>query len=767
MVPVQRPARRRARPHRRHLAAPAACRSTSRRPTPTTSRRRSRFAVRRRPVAGAAQPRGASSASASWRRTDRWIPELLSLATALDNSRKDQTYNTPAVATLFLLADQLDWMLGLGGLDGCVERTTRDLEPPLRLGRRTASSRRRSSPTPAKRSLVVGTIDFADEVDAAAVAATLRANGIVDTEPYRKLGRNQLRIGMFPAIDLADVQALTACIDWVVERLGGLMRVLVAEKIGASRRDLLREHFDVDEGDATSSRIDEYDGILIRSATKLTADLIERATRLKAIGRAGVGVDNVDVPAATKRGIIVANAPQSNVVTAAEHTMALLLALARNVPQAHAEPHRRQVGALEVLGRRAAGQDARHPRLRPHRPARRPARARASACASSPSTRSSAPSATATSASRRPRPPTTSTPQADFLTLHLPKTPETEGWLDAEALAKCKDGVRVLNVARGPLIVDEDLEAALDSRQGRRRGARRLPLRADHRATRSSGAPTSSSRRTSAPRPPRRPTAPASRPPSRSSPRSPAARSRRAVNVPAVAAEDLEVLGPVPAALAATSAGWRWRWPRARASTASTSSCSAASPSATRARSAIEVLLGVLAGHTEEEVNAVNAPAIAEERGIEIVETRERPGARLRRPRARDRAPGEQRVRVVGTTLGRRNRPHLLEAWGQRFNLQLERAHRAVPLPRPARHDRPRRHRVRRERRQHLLGRRRPRARRTATRTSRSWSSPPTTAVPRRGRRADRRPRRLRRRPRGCAGLAPGRADWFTAAARG
>ena len=152
--------------------------------------------------------------------TDRWIPESLSLATALDNSRKDQTYNTPAVATLFLLADQLDWMLGLGGLDGCVAAHARELRPPLRLGAGAATSRRRSSPIPAKRSLVVGTIDFADEVDAAAVAATLRANGIVDTEPYRKLGRNQLRIGLFPAIDLADVQALTACIDWVVDRLG-------------------------------------------------------------------------------------------------------------------------------------------------------------------------------------------------------------------------------------------------------------------------------------------------------------------------------------------------------------------------------------------------------------------------------------------------------------------------------------------------------------------------------------------------------------------
>jgi phosphoserine aminotransferase len=150
--------------------------------------------------------------------SERWIPESLSLATALDNSRKDQTYNTPAVATLFLLADQLDWMLGLGGLDGCVQRTRANSGHLYGWAQDSAFA----TPfvvDPAKRSLVVGTIDFADEVDAAAVAATLRANGIVDTEPYRKLGRNQLRIGLFPAIDLADVQALTACIDWVVDRM--------------------------------------------------------------------------------------------------------------------------------------------------------------------------------------------------------------------------------------------------------------------------------------------------------------------------------------------------------------------------------------------------------------------------------------------------------------------------------------------------------------------------------------------------------------------
>jgi phosphoserine aminotransferase len=147
----------------------------------------------------------------------RWIPDFLSLSTALDNSLKDQTYNTPAIATLVLLADQIEWMLGLGGLNGCVARTTASSDSLYSWAEASAYA----TPfvvDPAKRSLVVGTIDFADTVDAAAVARTLRANGIVDVEPYRKLGRNQLRVAMFPAVDTADVEALTACIDYVVQR---------------------------------------------------------------------------------------------------------------------------------------------------------------------------------------------------------------------------------------------------------------------------------------------------------------------------------------------------------------------------------------------------------------------------------------------------------------------------------------------------------------------------------------------------------------------
>jgi phosphoserine aminotransferase len=146
----------------------------------------------------------------------RWIPESLSLKTALENSAKDQTYNTPAIATLFLLADQLEWMLERGGLEAMVARTTESSDHLYRW----AEDHTHAAPfvrDPAKRSLVVGTIDFSREVDAAGLAATLRANGIVDVEPYRKLGRNQLRIAMFPATDPADVRALTGCVDFVLE----------------------------------------------------------------------------------------------------------------------------------------------------------------------------------------------------------------------------------------------------------------------------------------------------------------------------------------------------------------------------------------------------------------------------------------------------------------------------------------------------------------------------------------------------------------------
>ena len=194
------------------------------RPTPTTSRRRRPSP----PRAASGSPLLSPAAIARIEELDgggdgRWQPPFLSLAVALENSRKEQTYNTPAIATLFLLADQIEWLLDGGGLDFGVSRSRASSEHLYGW----AEASEVATPfvaDPAKRSLVVGTIDFDESVDAAALARTLRANGIVDTEPYRKLGRNQLRIGMFPAVDPADVEALTACIDWVLENADDVRR---------------------------------------------------------------------------------------------------------------------------------------------------------------------------------------------------------------------------------------------------------------------------------------------------------------------------------------------------------------------------------------------------------------------------------------------------------------------------------------------------------------------------------------------------------------
>src|SRR3954462_7903459 len=246
-----------------------------------------------------------------------------------------------------------------------------------------------------------------------------------------------------------------------------MTRVLVAEKIGASGVDLLRSHFEVDtafdqDDFDLPGRIGDYDGVLIRSATKMDAELIGKATKLQVIGRAGVGVDNVDVPEATKRGIVVVNAPESNVVTAAEHTVALLLALARNVPQAHAslkggawdrskysgiELMDKTLGILgfgrigQLVAERARGFGMNVIAYDPYVGEQRYRELGV----------------------EKATVPDDVYAKADFLTLHLPKTADTEGWLNADVLAKCKDGVRVLNVARGPLVVDADLQAGLDS----------------------------------------------------------------------------------------------------------------------------------------------------------------------------------------------------------------------------------------------------------------------------------------------------------------
>jgi len=452
------------------------------------------------------------------------------------------------------------------------------------------------------------------------------------------------------------------------------MRVLVAEKIGESGIDLLKAHFDVELGtDWTraqlAERIADYDGLLIRSATKLDAELISKATRLRAVGRAGVGVDNVDVAAATKRGIVVANAPQSNVITAAEHTMALLLALARNVPQAHAsltggkwerstfsgvELFDKTLGILgfgrigQLVAQRARGFGMHVIAFDPYVGAERYRDLGVEKAAS----------------------PGDLYAVADFITLHLPRTPETEGWLDAEALAKCKDGVRIVNVARGPLVVEDDLKAALDS--GKVAGAALDVFRSepvtDHPlfgypnviVTPHLGASTAEA---------------TDRAGYQAAEQVIAALTggvvTSAVNIPAIPADDMEVLGPFVPLCRALGRIAIELLHGSSVDGLQTEFLGRIAERDTRLLS-IEALLGVLKGHTEEDVNEVNAPAMAAERGIALGESK--------RTVARDYTDlirvivtcGDEQVRVAGTLIGRQNRPHLLEAWGQRFDVQLE-----------------------------------------------------------------------------------------------
>ena len=246
-------------------------------------------------------------------------------------------------------------------------------------------------------------------------------------------------------------------------------RVLVKEKLAPEGLSYLKDQgFEVDTGldwtpEEFLARVGDYDALLIRSATKVTAEVIDAATNLKVVGRAGVGVDNVDVDAATKRGIIVVNAPASNVLSAAEHTIAMIMACARNIPQAHGALKAGPLGPLQVRRRRARRQDARHRRPRPHRLSRGRAGARPEACGSSPTTRSCRPSAFTSSALERAEAVETIYAEADFITVHLPKNAQTLGFISDDAFAAMKDGVRVINVARGGIIDEEALARALDS----------------------------------------------------------------------------------------------------------------------------------------------------------------------------------------------------------------------------------------------------------------------------------------------------------------
>jgi D-3-phosphoglycerate dehydrogenase / 2-oxoglutarate reductase len=452
------------------------------------------------------------------------------------------------------------------------------------------------------------------------------------------------------------------------------LKVLVKEKIGDSGVKLLREHFDVDLGiewtdEELAQRIGDYHGILIRSATKLTEQLIEKATLLRAVGRAGVGVDNVDVPAATKRGIIVANAPQSNVVTAAEHTMALLLALARNIPQAYAsltsgkwerskfsgvELYEKTLGILgfgrigQLVAARARGFGMSVVAFDPFVSAERYRELGVDKAENSEEVYA----------------------QADFITIHLPKTPETQNWLNAEAFAKMRKGVHVLNVARGGLIDEDALKEALDSGQVGGAALDVFPSEpmTEHPlfgypnvvVTPHLGASTAEA---------------TDRAGYQSAEQVVAALTggvvATAVNIPAIGAEDMEVLGPfLPLA---TQLG---RLAMELAEGSSVERIEAAfmgriAEFDTRLLS-LAVIVGALQGRTEQQVNLVNAPSMAEERGIVVEEksvTEAQDFNELIRVTV---VAGEEKVAVAGTGIGPQRVPHLVEVHGQRFTVELE-----------------------------------------------------------------------------------------------
>jgi D-3-phosphoglycerate dehydrogenase len=451
-------------------------------------------------------------------------------------------------------------------------------------------------------------------------------------------------------------------------------RVLVKEKIGDTGVALLREHFDVDLGldwsdQQLAERIGDYDGIVIRSATKLTADLIARAERLSVIGRAGVGVDNVDVEAATKRGIVVANAPESNVVTAAEHTMALLLAMARNIPQAYVsltagrwerskfsgvELYEKTIGILgfgrigQLVAQRARGFGMRVLAFDPFVSAERYRELGVEKADSVQDVYA----------------------QADFITIHLPKTPETEGFLDAAAFAQMRDGVRVLNVARGGLIDEAALAAALDS--GKVAGAAldvfpsepitEHPLFGHPSVivTPHLGASTAEA---------------TDRAGYQSAEQVVAALTggvvSTAVNIPAIGAEDMEMLGPfLPLA---TQLG---RLAMELAEGSSVERIEAAflgriADFDTRLLG-LAVIVGALQGRTEEQVNLVNAPTMAHQRGIvfeEKVVSEAEDFNELIRVTV---VSGGERVAVAGTGIGPNRVPHLVEVQGRRLTIELE-----------------------------------------------------------------------------------------------
>jgi D-3-phosphoglycerate dehydrogenase / 2-oxoglutarate reductase len=447
-------------------------------------------------------------------------------------------------------------------------------------------------------------------------------------------------------------------------------RVLVKEKIADAGVELLRERFDVElglewDGSELERRIAEFDGILIRSATKLTPDLIERADRLKVIGRAGTGVDNVDVDAATRRGIVVANAPEANSIAAAEHTMALMLALCRNIPQAHAslaggawdrgkfkgtELYGKTLGVLgfgrigQLVAARAQAFDMPVVAYDKFVTAERFRELGVEGVEDLDELYA----------------------RADFITLHLPKTPETIDFIDSEAIAKMRDGVRIVNCARGELVNLDAVVAGLDS--GKVAGAaldvfpeepfggHPILERDDVVVTPHLGASTAEAQDRAGVVTAEQVTAALT-----------GGVVTTAVNIAAVRPEVMEQLAPfVPLCeklgrlAQSLSDGTPDRVEvefRGRLADQDTRILS------------IAVLVGILTGHTEEPVNLVNGPHMAEERGIELTETRDAASEDFTELVSVRVNAGDASVEVAGTGVGPRNSPYLARVWGEDFYL--------------------------------------------------------------------------------------------------
>lgn len=446
------------------------------------------------------------------------------------------------------------------------------------------------------------------------------------------------------------------------------MKVLVREPIADAGVELLRSKFEVDvttNGDL-AELIGGYDAIIVRSATKLTADLIERGERLRVIGRAGVGVDNVDVAAATRRGIVVANAPESNVVSAAEHAIGLLVALARNIPQAHAALaegrwERSNWGGVElagktlgVLGFGRIGQQV----------ARRAIGLQLNVVAYDPFV---ARERFRELGVERAESADDVYAAADFLSVHLPLTAETRGAVDGEAIARMKDGVRIVNAARGELLDEEALLEAL--RTGKVAGAALdvfseepyggpLTQRDDVIVTPHLAASTAEAQDRAGVVVAEQVAAALE-----------GGLVTYAVNIPAIRPEDLEVLGPfVP--LASKLGRLAMELAEGRVDRIELAYFGHLAEFDTRLLT-VAALNGAFQGRTEQPVNYVNAPLVAAERGIDVTEER-RGAARdftnlVRVTVARN---GDE-IRVAGTTIGGESRHWLVSALGFQIEIEL------------------------------------------------------------------------------------------------